>query len=70
MFTVGSIFIYSVGPYISFRGTSYIGLALSVAHVMLLLLIPESPVFYAFRGELHILIISKLFKVNLPCFIS
>ncbi|CAH2266507.1 facilitated trehalose transporter Tret1-like [Pararge aegeria] len=51
MFTVGSILVFSTGPYVSYYGTSYIGLALCLLHVICLLWIPESPIFYAIQGN-------------------
>ncbi|XP_045780669.1 facilitated trehalose transporter Tret1-like [Maniola jurtina] len=51
MFTVGSILAFSSGPYISYHGTSYIGLALSIFQLLAVLWIPESPIFYALKGQ-------------------
>nr|XP_034837435.1 facilitated trehalose transporter Tret1-like [Maniola hyperantus] len=51
MFTIGSILAFSTGPYISYHGTTYIGLALSILQLLSLLWIPESPIFYALKGQ-------------------
>ncbi|XP_069363069.1 facilitated trehalose transporter Tret1-like [Maniola hyperantus] len=51
MFTVGSILVFSTGPYISYRGTTYIAIALSTLHLILILWIPESPIFYSLQGK-------------------
>ncbi|XP_045780697.1 facilitated trehalose transporter Tret1-like [Maniola jurtina] len=51
MFTVGSVLIYATGPYISYHGTTYIGIALCILHLILMSWIPESPIFYALQGK-------------------
>ncbi|CAH2266503.1 jg23629 [Pararge aegeria aegeria] len=50
-FTVGAIILYSTGPFVSYYGTTYIGISLSLAHAFSILWIPESPLFYALQGR-------------------
>lgn len=51
MFTVGSILVFSTGPSVSYSGTGYIGLAMSIVHLLSLFWIPESPIYYALQGS-------------------
>ncbi|XP_069363070.1 facilitated trehalose transporter Tret1-like [Maniola hyperantus] len=50
-FTLGLIIIYATGSYVSYQGMNYISLALNILLVFGLLLIPESPFFYALQGK-------------------
>ncbi|VVC94599.1 unnamed protein product [Leptidea sinapis] len=49
--TIGSLLILSVGPNVSFSTTAYIGLIVSIIYLVVVLFIPESPVYYVIRGE-------------------
>ncbi|XP_034837075.2 facilitated trehalose transporter Tret1-like [Maniola hyperantus] len=49
--TVGSIVLYATGPYISYHGTTYIALAISVIFLFCLFFIPESPIFFALQDR-------------------
>ncbi|XP_023946829.2 facilitated trehalose transporter Tret1-like [Bicyclus anynana] len=51
MFTVGSIMVFSIAPYVSYRVSVYIPLAINVFHLIVLFTIPESPIFYAIQGK-------------------
>ncbi|XP_063389255.1 facilitated trehalose transporter Tret1-like [Cydia fagiglandana] len=43
--TLGTLIIFSVGPYVSYKGTGWLGLGLTLMFVGSVLLIPESPMF-------------------------
>ncbi|XP_026754280.2 facilitated trehalose transporter Tret1-like [Galleria mellonella] len=49
--TLGTLLIYSVGPYVSYASTSYIGLCLSILYIVGLYFIPETPLFYIMQGQ-------------------
>ncbi|XP_068625596.1 facilitated trehalose transporter Tret1-like [Battus philenor] len=47
----GTLIVYAVVPYVSYVETGYIALAVSIAHVVGLFFVPESPVYYAMKGH-------------------
>ncbi|CAG4932771.1 unnamed protein product [Parnassius apollo] len=47
----GTLIVYAVVPYVSYVTTGYIALAGSIAHVIGLFFVPESPVYYAMKGQ-------------------
>ncbi|CAH0721251.1 unnamed protein product, partial [Brenthis ino] len=49
--TVGSIIMFSIGPFISYTIACYVGLAITIAFTLGSLLLPETPVFYFIKGE-------------------
>ncbi|KAM3959815.1 facilitated trehalose transporter Tret1 [Aphomia sociella] len=49
--TLGTLVIFSVGPYVSYSATSYIGLALTIVYLIGLYFIPETPLYYIMRDQ-------------------
>ncbi|XP_075986337.1 facilitated trehalose transporter Tret1-like [Anticarsia gemmatalis] len=47
----GTLAAYSIGPYVSYAATGYIVLIINIVHVIGILFIPESPVYYAIKGK-------------------
>ncbi|CAH2266493.1 jg23625 [Pararge aegeria aegeria] len=48
--TVGSILLFSIGPYLSYFRTTSVGLALAIAFTFGAIMLPESPTFYIIKG--------------------
>lgn len=48
--TLGSILLFSVGPFFSYEVIAYVGIALSVIFTAAVLCIPESPMYYVMKG--------------------
>lgn len=51
--TLGTLVVYSVGPYVSYAGTGWLGLGLTLVYVSSVMFIPESPVFQVMVGMFH-----------------
>lgn len=49
----GTLIVYAVVPSVSYVATGYIALAVSIAHVVGLFFVPESPVYYAMKGKIQ-----------------
>ncbi|CAH4035295.1 facilitated trehalose transporter Tret1-like [Pieris brassicae] len=49
--TLGSLILFSVGPFVSYSMVSYIGVAISAVYFLAVLCIPESPVYLALKDE-------------------
>ncbi|XP_045780285.1 uncharacterized protein LOC123877526 [Maniola jurtina] len=47
----GTLVVYSVAPFVSYVATGYIALAICFVHIITLIFIPESPVYYAMKGD-------------------
>ncbi|XP_047035819.1 facilitated trehalose transporter Tret1-like [Helicoverpa zea] len=47
----GTLAAYSIGPYVSYQATGYIALVINIVHVIGILFVPESPVYYALKGK-------------------
>ncbi|XP_041985149.1 facilitated trehalose transporter Tret1-like [Aricia agestis] len=48
---LGTLAAYSVGPFVSYAATGYLALAVNIVHIVGILFIPESPVFFAIKGK-------------------
>lgn len=46
----GTLAAYAIGPFVSYAATGYIVLIINIVHVIGILFIPESPVYYAIKG--------------------
>nr|XP_034837074.1 facilitated trehalose transporter Tret1-like [Maniola hyperantus] len=49
--TLGFMLLFAVAPYVSYHGTVYVGVAISIVYIFGLFFIPETPVFYALQGR-------------------
>ncbi|XP_045780672.1 facilitated trehalose transporter Tret1-like isoform X2 [Maniola jurtina] len=49
--TLGLMLVFAVGPYVSYHGTVYVGVAISIVYIFCLFFIPETPIFYALQGR-------------------
>ncbi|XP_064074829.1 facilitated trehalose transporter Tret1-like [Vanessa tameamea] len=49
--TLGTILLFSVGPFFSYHVSAYAGLSLAVIFTLSSLMIPESPIFYILRDD-------------------
>ncbi|XP_037295804.1 facilitated trehalose transporter Tret1 [Manduca sexta] len=49
--TFGTLVVYSVGPYIPYSATGYLGVALSFIYIAGVYFIPETPVFHILKGN-------------------
>ncbi|XP_069363073.1 facilitated trehalose transporter Tret1-like isoform X3 [Maniola hyperantus] len=49
--TLGYMLVFAVAPYVSYNGTVYVGVAISIVYTFGLFFIPETPVFYALQGR-------------------
>ncbi|XP_045780679.1 facilitated trehalose transporter Tret1-like isoform X2 [Maniola jurtina] len=49
--TLGLMLVFAVGPYVSYHGTVYVGVAISIVYIVCLFFIPETPIFYALQGR-------------------
>ncbi|XP_046973076.1 facilitated trehalose transporter Tret1-like [Vanessa cardui] len=49
--TLGAILLFAVGPFFSYRVSTYVGLGLAVIFTLSTLMIPESPIFYILRDD-------------------
>ncbi|XP_045506531.1 facilitated trehalose transporter Tret1-like [Colias croceus] len=49
--SLGSLLVYSAGPYVSYSSVSYIAVGISIIYFIAVIFIPESPVFYAIKDE-------------------
>ncbi|XP_030025814.2 facilitated trehalose transporter Tret1 isoform X1 [Manduca sexta] len=47
----GTLAAYTIGPFVSYAATGYIVLVVNIIHVIGILFIPESPVYYAIKGK-------------------
>lgn len=47
----GTMVAYAIGPFVSYHGTGYFALAMNIVHIVGILFIPESPVYYAIKGK-------------------
>lgn len=47
----GTLAAYTIGPFVSYAATGYIALIINIIHVIGILFIPESPVYYAIKGK-------------------
>ncbi|XP_048001423.1 uncharacterized protein LOC125238193 [Leguminivora glycinivorella] len=48
---LGTLVVYSVGPYVSFKAVCYVCVGLNCAHLTAIFCIPESPVYYLIKGK-------------------
>ncbi|XP_045780677.1 facilitated trehalose transporter Tret1-like [Maniola jurtina] len=49
--TLGSIVMFSFGPFVSYHATTYLPLSLSLVYIFFLLWLPETPIFYILQGK-------------------
>ncbi|XP_069363064.1 facilitated trehalose transporter Tret1-like [Maniola hyperantus] len=49
--TLGSILMFSYGPFVSYHATTYLPLSLSLVYIFCLLWLPETPIFYIIQGK-------------------
>lgn len=48
---LGTLAAYAIGPFVSYQATGYFVLVINLVHVVGILFIPESPVYYAIKGK-------------------
>ncbi|KOB74188.1 Uncharacterized protein OBRU01_09485 [Operophtera brumata] len=49
--TFGTLIIYSVGPYVPYSVTGYLGVAITLVYISGIFFIPETPLFLVLRGD-------------------
>lgn len=65
----GTLAAYSIGPFVSYAATGYIALVVNLVHVIGILFIPESPVYYAIKGDFRVFLRYSPMRFSLSLFL-